>query len=542
MANKVSRARLVYQDGGAASSDFPLSNSDSFLPGNKIEILAGAIGQEQTIFTGLVIKQGLKIRENSAPQLIVDCRHDAIKMTRVKRSAYFLEQKDSEVIESILSEYELAAEVEASDAQHEQLVQYDVCDWDFCLMRAAVNGHLLFSDDNKISTKSPDLDVEPKVVLQFGSTIVELDAEVDSRSQHNGLKALVWDPVNQEVVEVEAADPGLDASGNLTAQSLAQVLGDKPSQVTSAAAIEAEAQSQIDANWFVSQLNQVGARIKCEGMTDVTAGNVVQLDGIGERYSGKAYVTAVRHDYDLVKGWKTTLQIGGVRQIYHDTLSESCADFDQNIASIQGLATGVVISNQDPAGEFRVQVALGTIEIGEQGVWARVATLDAGDGRGSFFRPEVGDEVVIGFLQDDPRTPVIIGMLHSSAKSAPLEPSDDNHEKGYVSRSEMKLLFDDDQKILTLETPSGNSVVLDEASSGIILTDQNGNSIAMTDSGIKIESSGVIELIASSDLKAESGTESKLAAGTQLTLEGAAGTALSSSAITEVKGSLVQIN
>ena len=54
MANKVSRARLIFQDGAAASSDFPLSNSDLFIPGNKIEILAGAVGQEQTIFNWIV--------------------------------------------------------------------------------------------------------------------------------------------------------------------------------------------------------------------------------------------------------------------------------------------------------------------------------------------------------------------------------------------------------------------------------------------------------------------------------------------------------
>ena len=38
----------------------------------------------------------------------------------------------------------------------------------------------------------------------------------------------------------------------------------------------------------------------------------------------------------------------------------------------------------------------------EQGVWARVATLDAGNDRGTFFRPEVDDEVVLGFFHDDP--------------------------------------------------------------------------------------------------------------------------------------------
>ena len=90
----------------------------------------------------------------------------------------------------------------------------------------------------------------------------------------------------------------------------------------------------------------------------------------------------------------------------------------------------------------------------EEGVWARLATLDAGDGRGTFFRPEIDDEVVVGFLDGDPRFPVVLGQCHSSAKPAPEPAKDDNHVKGYVSRSKLKLTFDDDKKVVVLETPA----------------------------------------------------------------------------------------
>ena len=96
---------------------------------------------------------------------------------------------------------------------------------------------------------------------------------------------------------------------------------------------------------------------------------------------------------------------------------------------------GIVVSNEDPDGEHRVRVRMPLVSADEDGTWARVAVLDAGDERGFFFRPEVGDEVVLGFLSDDPRQAVILGMLHSSAKAAPLQGSDDNHEKVFQSRS-----------------------------------------------------------------------------------------------------------
>ena len=77
-------------------------------------------------------------------------------------------------------------------------------------------------------------------------------------------------------------------------------------------------------------------------------------------------------------------------------------------------------SNEDPDGEHRVRVKLPLVNNADDGVWARVASLDAGNDRGFFFRPEIGDEVVVGFFDDDPRRPVMLGMLHSSAKAAPL--------------------------------------------------------------------------------------------------------------------------
>jgi uncharacterized protein involved in type VI secretion and phage assembly len=203
---------------------------------------------------------------------------------------------------------------------------------------------------------------------------------------------------------------------------------------------------------------------------------------------------------------------------------------------------GVVVSNEDPDGEHRVRVRMPLVSADADGAWARVASPDAGAERGFFFRPEVGDEVMLGFVNDDPRQPVILGMLHSSAKAPPYEASDDNHEKGYQSRSRIRLSFNDDTKVVTLETPAGNVLTLSEADKTVSLVDQNGNRIEMTADGIVIESAKSLELKAGTELKLESGTALGVKGGTELKMEGAAGAELSSSAITKVKGSLLQLN
>jgi uncharacterized protein involved in type VI secretion and phage assembly len=254
------------------------------------------------------------------------------------------------------------------------------------------------------------------------------------------------------------------------------------------------------------------------------------------------FVTGVRHDFDLVQGWKTHVQFGGVDKRLADDEGVAAPKASALLPGVSGLQIGVVASNEDPDGEHRVRVRMPLVSADEDGAWARVAAPDAGDGRGFFFRPEIGDEVVLGFLNDDPRRAVVLGMLHSSAKPAPLAGSDENDEKVYQSRSKMKLYFDDKKKIMRLETPAGNRVALSEEDKAIKIEDQNGNKIEMTPDGIKITSSKALELKAGTELKLESATSFKAKGGTELKLEGAASAEISSAAITKVKGSLLQLN
>src|SRR5690606_22563109 len=152
---------------------------------------------------------------------------------------------------------------------------------------------------------------------------------------------------------------------------------------------------------------------------------------------------------------------------------------------------------------------------------------DAGKNRGTFFRPEIDDEVIVGFINNDPRFAVILGMCNSSEKSAPLATSDDNHEKGYVSRSEMKMIFNDEKKTFTVETPAGNKFVLSEDESAISMEDQHGNKFLMNADGIKLESIKDIVLKAATDVNIE-GVNATVKGSAKAEVEGSGSTKISS--------------
>jgi uncharacterized protein involved in type VI secretion and phage assembly len=216
---------------------------------------------------------------------------------------------------------------------------------------------------------------------------------------------------------------------------------------------------------------------------------------------------------------------------------------------VHGLQIGVVVQLQnDPDGEDRIRVRIPVIDNNDQGIWTRIASLDAGADRGAFFRPEIGDEVIVGFINDDPRDAVVLGMLNSSAKPAPLAAQDANNEKGFTTRSKMHLQFNDDTKTITIDTPAGNSIKIDEQGMTIEIKDQNSNKMTMDSSGIKLESPMNIEIKAGVNLTLSAaasltigGASLGVKADGNLSLEGALAK-LSASGITEISGSLVKIN
>ncbi|HET6992545.1 MAG TPA: Rhs element Vgr protein, partial [Bacteroidia bacterium] len=149
-------------------------------------------------------------------------------------------------------------------------------------------------------------------------------------------------------------------------------------------------------------------------------------------------------------------------------------------------------------------------------------------------------EVIIGFLNDDPRNPIVLGMVNSKKLPAPLKAADANDEKGFVTREKLKLIFNDKKKSITIETPGGQSIVIDDDGGKITIKDKNKNTMEMSSDGISMDSGKDIKMKAKGDVKIE-GVGITLKASGALGLEGATAE-MKASGNTTVKGAMVQIN
>jgi uncharacterized protein involved in type VI secretion and phage assembly len=174
---------------------------------------------------------------------------------------------------------------------------------------------------------------------------------------------------------------------------------------------------------------------------------------------------------------------------------------------ISGLQLGIVEAAEDPDNQGRVQVtvpAVGTDAAGP--LWARVAVPDAGDKRGFCFRPEAGDEVLVGFLASDPRYPVVLGRLHGGKNKLP-DGFTDVKQKGIVTRRDARLVFSEaDKPSITISTPGGRTVVLDDGKATITISDQDKNMITLDADGITIKAAKNLTLEAGGAVKVSGST------------------------------------
>ncbi len=541
--NRIPRAFVALLDGDGSSQNFELSNQDKLIPGAEITIQLGRDSNVETLFTGIVISHTIKV-DDQGPRLEIECRDKSVKLTAGRKNKVFEDTTDADAIQALLTGTDVTADITGLDFQHRELVQFHSTNWDFIVARAEANGALVIAEAGALTIKAPDFSQSALDTFTFGSNIYEFEAKMDARNQYPKFIARTWDYTNQEVADSEGEEPTLPEQGNFSSDDISAVLGwEDYTSIHTGKRVSDEATKWANAALMRSRLNRITGTCKVYGDNRLKPGIIINLQGVGERFNGDCYVSGVLHGYNNEMGWYTFLQLGYDKsQLLQrvDDVSEIPAA--ALLPAVHGLQIGLVTAiHDDPDGESRVKVKIPVIDNEGEGTWARLSSMDAGSGRGWVWYPEIGDEVVVGFLNDDPRDAIILSRLYSSANAPHITPDEDNKQKGLKTKSELIVLFDDDKKIIQITTPSGNSISLDEDQGGIYVEDQNGNKVEMTSSAVSVESAADLKIKASGDITIE-GTNVTITASAQLKASGSGGAELSSSGSTTVKGSTVMIN
>jgi uncharacterized protein involved in type VI secretion and phage assembly len=506
-------------------------------------------------------------------------------MTRCRRSAVYRDSKDREVMRRLIQAAGLrVGSIASTPITHPEMVQFNTSDWDFLIARADVLGLVFNVNRGVISVRRLAVGKAVRSLNLGLDDSRDLELELDGVQQWASVSAVSWDRTRLKSSQpVKAKGPDLRI-GNQSDQELARsLLAPKATLIHGAPTAPQELQSWADARLAKLRWSLLRGSGWVDGDANLKPLDTVTIQGVGARFDGKALVTGVTHSFDT-SGWSTRLKLG----VSDEDFARTPDLLDMPAAGLLPAATSLQVATvqslkDDPAGELRVQVSLPHLAGSSQGlIWARPLTPDAGAKRGFVFRPEVGDEVVVGFLNDDPRHPLILGALFGSKNKPPKPveaPDQKNNLRAIVSKAGTRIVFDDELPALRIETTtsgnadgsSKNRIIINEKDKSITIEDQHNNKVLLNDKGIilsadkdiSMTAKGSVLIKANKDVQIEGnkvslkaqqlalagqsqvgvkGAKVELAADATLKLKGGAQASVASDAMVEIKGALVKIN
>lgn len=554
--NSIPKATITIADGDMPTGKFNLCEGDQLKPGEEIELKAGYSTDLNSIFKGVITRLGISVSEDGRSCTKIECRHKAIALTESRHNANYQNKSDDDIISALASKCGVNSSI--GGGPHKELMQYYCTDWDFIMTRAEANGCWLLADQSGTTIEPIAAKGNSGLSLTWGTDIIEFNASVNSEHQVQNVEARSWDITKQEMISNKSGAQSVQTQGNLSSSDLAKALSIS-NQVLQ---INSQVDKGILGTWakaeqLKNELSRISGSVKCTGNVKANLGKTVKLDYLGSRFNGDALVSGIHHHMEI-GSWTTTLSFGMKKEWYvekFNTMAPTAAGYN---CGITGLLTGIVLQiSDDPDQLNRVKVKIPLMQNEQEGVWARFGVPYASEGYGSLFYPEVNDEVILGFFNGDPSSPVILGSLYSSKRQVPQELEKKNNTKQLLTREKLSVTFDEEKKSITVTTPGNRKVVLDDDGKKITLEDPNGNKVEMSDSGInletkkditvkatgkfKVDAKGGIELKSTSDLKAE-GLNVEIKAKVGLKAQGTATAEFSASGQTTVKGAMVMIN
>lgn len=563
--NKLPYAYVEILDGDTAAQEMKVTSELNPKHGDDLQIEVGYHQDLDTIFKGVITNVSFQSKQGTHGRLTISGTDAAVAMTVAKETKYHANKKDSQIVSDIVRDYtKVSVEVDATKTTHPKMVQYNTSDWDFILSRARACERFVVARKNTLSFKKPG--GSTPIELTYGVDITKIDLHVDSQNQRNSITVKGWDPSTHKFKTGKSAEPSyVDKSGSsaVSGKKLSKALKFKEETIRASNVLDKQELTDIaKSEMLISRLSRVRGKLVMQGTPKLFVNSFVKLKKTHENYQGDVYVTGVKHTLEL-GNYTTEAKIGLDQDSFtpgggNGGSAGTTQDNMGLIPGVRGLVIGEVTNIVDPDKEFRVQVKIPIFDESDSGVWARIAGVSASKDSGFIWYPEVGDQVIVGFLQNDPRFPIVMGSLYSKTHDVfkDHQPKTGNNQKAIVTRSHMKIVFQEDKKDILITTPGKQFIELRDSDKTIEIKDSHGNFIKLSKAGIeiksikdvKVDARAKIDMKAISDFSAQGmkldltakGMGSFKASG-KLDLK-ASGNMMVQGAITNIKGGMINLN
>ena len=524
-------------------------DSSEFDIGKEVEISGkeeGASSPTDLITKGEITAIEPEMTEAGATTLIIRGYDKTHRLHRGKKTRTFLQATDSDIVNKVVSDVGLSAETDSTSEVHEHVFQDSQSDIDFLRDRAKRVGFYLYFQDGKLQFRQQPSAGNSTATLEWGVNLMNFQARLSTAEQVEDVEVHGWDVKNKQAIIGKSSTPqGTPTVDNVNhgGNAAKKAFGGTSKEVVNHYPVWTQGEADKFAQSILSDCCHAffEAEGSCLGNPAVRAGAEVDIQKIGNRFSGRYKITRAIHRYDL-SGYSTEFEISGHRA---NTLNQL---LDNPVKNPYGVVVGIVTNNNDPDDLARVKVKYPTISDQLESNWARLAVPMAGAGRGFEFIPEVNDEVLVAFEYDDINKPYILGSLWNG-KDKPPEANSGIVKSGKVqkriihSRSGHVITLDDSdgsEKISIVDKTGNNSIEIDSSSNALTIK-TNGPINMETNDDVTIKGNNInLEATTNAVMKANSNID--LEANAKATVKGTAGVDVNASGPTNIKGAVINLN
>lgn len=438
------------------------------------------------LFNGIITEAQLVRTAGAAGGIIINGYSPTIVMEGTPNTKSFTNQSLGDIVKEITNKYSQKGTQPDVSVQNDSTlpytVQYAESDFSFLCRMAQKKGQWFFFNGEESyfgKPKSKTFD------LEYGRTLHSFNIEMRA-------KPLVFEYVGYDS---SSADTQKVSSGEISyqPQGYAKSVFDQSKKLFPETSTllysnpveEGSVKTHLTDRVTTQLQSRAADLVTAKGESDETGlriGDVVNIqepafsitgnvfDGLKEQNFGSYIITDIMHTCDETGAYQNTF----------DAVPDGVmAPPYGNVHNVPHAETqpAVVVDNDDPAGLGRVKVKFAWQE-GDT-PWLRMTNPHAGGGKGMYFIPEVGEEVLIGFENGNAEKPFVLGTMYNGNESSSYHTAG-NDQKVIHTRSGTKVIMNDAQGSIYIEDPSGNTWFMDGKGN---ITVNAPNNISMTAGG-----------------------------------------------------------
>jgi phage protein D len=290
-----------------------VDNEDLFSVGNVVEIKMGGDDDLASLIIGEITALEPEFVTSRLPLLYVrgyDRRH---RLQRGRKTRSFLQKKDSDIADQVGREAGLSVNATDSGGSLDYVLQANQTDWEFLCERARLIRYEVVVNDKTLFFQPVANDKSEIVTLDMANDLLEFYPRLSSAGQATEVKVQSWSVKDKKLLlgDSKAGDEVSKMGGQSSGAAIAEkafgaaieVVIDRP------VAAQGEADQIAKARFNELVLEFVTGEGLCRGRTDIRAGKVIKIDGIGKRFGGPYYVASAIHRFSAATGYVTEFSV-----------------------------------------------------------------------------------------------------------------------------------------------------------------------------------------------------------------------------------------